>query len=100
MTNQIIYHITTKDWWGNWADVNHYESPTFNQETFIHLSTENQVAGVLERYYANQINLLKLHIDTTKLNADLIYEAATKNELFPHLYGQLNKDAIIRIEEL
>ncbi len=100
MANHIIYHITTKDWWENWADVNYYESPTFSQETFIHLSTENQVAGVLERYYANQTNLLKLHIDTTKLDANLIYEPATNNELFPHLYGQLSKNAIIQIEEL
>jgi uncharacterized protein (DUF952 family) len=101
MTNQkIIFHITTKAWWNHWADVDYYQSPTFDQEGFIHLSTHNQVNGVLERYYSNQTNLLKLHIDASKLNAELKYESATNGELFPHLYGQLNKEAISHIEEI
>jgi uncharacterized protein (DUF952 family) len=95
-----IYHITSKEWWAKWTDVDYYESPTFKQETFIHLSTANQVAGVLQRYYAGQTALLKLQIDTEKLTAELTYELATNNEFFPHLFGQLNKDAIINIEEI
>jgi uncharacterized protein (DUF952 family) len=96
----LIYHVTTKSWWDKWAESDYYESPTLQQETFIHLSTENQVNGVLERYYANQKDLLKLHVDTQKLSAELKYEAATNNELFPHLFGKLNKDAIVLVEEI
>ncbi|MCU0324275.1 MAG: DUF952 domain-containing protein [Spirosomaceae bacterium] len=95
-----IYHITTKDWWDSFDNEDFYQSPTFEQETFIHLSTADQVAGVLERYYAGQTNLLKLHINPDKLTAELRYEQATNNELFPHLYGTLNKGAIERVEEL
>ncbi len=96
----IIYHITTKDWWAKFDDLNYYESPTLREETFIHLSTKNQVAGVLERYYAGQTDLLKLHIDTEKLTAELKYEAATDGEMFPHLFGRLNKSAIFIVENL
>jgi uncharacterized protein (DUF952 family) len=96
----IIYHITTKDWWQKWADFDYYESPTLQQETFIHLSSAEQVSDVLERYYAGQNNLLKLHIETEKLTAELKYEVATNNELFPHLFGKLNKDAILVVEEI
>jgi uncharacterized protein (DUF952 family) len=99
MQNQI-YHITTKSWWAKWVDTDYYESPTFNEETFIHLSTQSQVNGVLERYYVNQKDLLKLHIDTYKLKSKLIYEQSTNGELFPHLYGKLNKDAVILVEEI
>ena len=95
-----IYHITTKEWWQKWNDVDFYESPTLHEEKFIHLSTATQVEGVLQRYYAGQTNLLKLHVDTAKLTAILKYELATNNELFPHLFGQLNKDAIMKIEEV
>lgn len=95
-----IYHITTKDWWASFDGKDYYQSPTFEQETFIHLSTSEQVGGVLERYYAGQTNLLKLHINPNKLTAELHYEQATNNEFFPHLYGTLNKDAIERVEEL
>ncbi len=96
----IIYHITSKDWFQKWENVDYYESPTLHQETFIHLSTANQVEGVLERYYAGQTNLLKLHVNTEALSAELIYELATNNELFPHLFGRLNKDAILKVEEI
>ncbi len=96
----MIYHITTKDWWAKWNDVDYYESPTFNEEKFIHLSTAEQVLGVLQRYYAGQRNLLKLHINIEALKPELKYELATNDELFPHLYGILNKDAITKIEEI
>lgn len=95
-----IYHITTKDWWATFESLDYYESPTFNEEIFIHLSTTEQVSGVLERYYAGQTNLLKLHVDTEKLSATLKYEQATNNEYFPHLYGRLNKSAVVEVEEI
>lgn len=99
-TMAIIYHITSNEWWQKWANVDYYESPTLYQETFIHLSTANQVEGVLSRYYAGQTDLLKLHIDTEKLRDELKYEAATNNELYPHLFGRLYKDAIVNVEEI
>mgnify|MGYP001162893502 CR=1 FL=1 len=95
-----IYHITSKEWWQKWENVDYYESPTLYQETFIHLSTADQVEGVLERYYSGQNDLVKLHIDTEKLTAELKYEVATNNELFPHLFGRLFKNAIINVEEI
>ncbi|WP_435355695.1 DUF952 domain-containing protein [Emticicia sp. SJ17W-69] len=96
----IIYHITSKDWWQKWENVDYYESPTLHQETFIHLSTAEQVDGVLARYYAGQTNLLKLHVNTEALTAELKYELATNNELFPHLFGRLYKEAILKVEDI
>jgi uncharacterized protein (DUF952 family) len=95
-----IYHITSQEWWQQWDNVDYYESPTLNEEKFIHLSTAEQVDGVLERYYAGQSNLLKLHINTALLSAELKYELATNNEFFPHLFGRLNKNAIVTIEAI
>ena len=95
-----IYHITPKSWWATFEGKDYYESPTLAQETFIHLSTAEQVSGVLERYYAGQTDLLKLHINPEKLTAPLRFEVATNQELFPHLYGPINKEAIERLEDI
>ncbi len=95
-----IYHIITKDWWAKFEGLDYYESPTLHEETFIHLSTAEQVSGVLERYYAGQTDLLKLHVDTEKLSAELKYELAINNEYFPHLFGKLNKSAVLEVEKL
>jgi len=96
-----IYIITHADWWKKWSDSEVYESPTLVDESFIHLCTEAQLSGVLERYFQGQSNLLKLHIDSTALDSNqLKYEIATGNDLFPHYYGQIPKAAIVEVEKI
>lgn len=97
MTFSMIYHITTRADWERQADRDEYEADSLQAEGFIHLSTAAQVPGVLERYYSNVPDLLMLHVDPNKLTHDLRYEAATNDEHFPHLYGPLNKDAVVEI---
>jgi uncharacterized protein (DUF952 family) len=94
----MIYHITTADIWTPQLESDTYAAPSLDLEGFIHLSTAAQVAGVLERYYQGVTDIIKLHIDESKLTAELRYEEATGGELFPHVYGTINKDAIIQVE--
>ncbi|MBC7572647.1 MAG: DUF952 domain-containing protein [Spirosoma sp.] len=96
----MIYHIVTTTDWTAQRDSLTYAAASLANEGFIHLSTKEQVAGVLKRYYQNVPDLLLLHVDPNKLTADLRYEAATNNELFPHLYGPLNKDAVVNIDPI
>ncbi|MBU3715299.1 MAG: DUF952 domain-containing protein, partial [Ferruginibacter sp.] len=82
----MIYHITSRKNWDNSLEKGYYEAESLLTEGFIHASTNNQVAGVLERYYKGQTDLLKLHIDESKLSVPLKYELAPSvNELFPHI---------------
>ena len=96
----MIYHLTTPAHWSRFGSGEAYVSETFDQETFIHLSTESQVPGVLQRYYRGVPLLLKLHVDESKLTSGLKFEPATGGELFPHLYGPLNREAVVHIEEI
>ncbi len=96
----MIYHITTRADWQQQATEATYQADSLQTEGFIHLSEAHQVAGVLDRYYQNVPDLMLLHVDPDKLTADLKYEPAPNNELFPHLYGPLDKVAIIEVETL
>lgn len=96
----MIYHIVTKADWDRQADLAEYEATSLQTEGFIHLSTKEQIAGVQERYYQGVPDLLLLQIDPNRLTHNLRYEPATNGEHFPHLYGRLNKDAVILVEEL
>ena len=96
----LIYHITTVDWWNRFSNENQYRSPTLSEDGFIHCSKQEQVDGVLKRYYTNDKDLLLLHIDSSQLTALLKFELATNKELFPHVYGAINKSAIIRVESI
>jgi uncharacterized protein (DUF952 family) len=97
----MIYHVVTEANWQNALLQGFYEAASLAAEGFIHTSRAEQVAGVLNRYYQHECNLCLLHIDETKLTAPLKYELAPSvNEKFPHIYGKLNIDAVIKVEKL
>jgi len=94
----MIYHVVSRNKWEAALKQGFYEADSLKEEGFIHLSKQDQVKGVLQRYYRDQKDLLLLHIDETKLTAELKYEIAPSvNELFPHLFGRLNLDAVTEI---
>ena len=67
-------------------------------EGFIHCSQENQVAGVLERYFAGKTNLVKLVIDTDKLTNRFVFEwSPSTADTFPHVYGVINLEAVMEV---
>jgi uncharacterized protein (DUF952 family) len=96
----MIFHITTLTAWLSQKNQPGFAPSDFQREGFIHCSTHEQVQGVLDRYFQNQTDLVLLHIDETKLTAVVKYEPSTIQELFPHVYGPINMDAIVRTENL
>jgi uncharacterized protein (DUF952 family) len=97
----MIYHVVTKTLWQQALQQGYYEAASLATEGFIHLSKKEQVAGVLQRYYKNVPDLLLLHVDESKLTADLKYELSPSvNEEFPHLFGRLNMDAVITVSDI
>ncbi len=96
----MLYHIVEKAVWDSFDDKDYYFPANFKSEGFIHLSDQQQVAGVLERYYVGVVNLLLLHLDPALFMAKLKYEASSSSELFPHLYGHLNKSSVLKIEKI
>ena len=94
----MIYHVVKNADWQRAITLGFYAAPSLATQGFIHTSKKEQVAGVIRRYYADQTDLLLLHIDESKLTAPLIYELAPSvNEEFPHVYGQINLDAVVDV---
>ncbi len=97
----MIYHVTTPEEWQSAQQQGFYETDSLATEGFIHCSRMEQIAGVLERYYKDQSGVLLMHIDESKLTVPLKYELALSvNEEFPHIFGRLNLDAVVEIENL
>ena len=96
-----VYHIVHPIWWETFVNKDYYESETLSEEKFIHLSTSEQVNGTLSNYFQGSKRLFLLHIDASKLTSNLIYEDLfDTGTMFPHLYGRLNKDAVVKVQEL
>ncbi|HEY4060762.1 MAG TPA: DUF952 domain-containing protein [Puia sp.] len=96
-----IYHLTTREEWQQAKEKGRYEAASLADEGFIHCSEERQIAGVLQRYFNGKKGLLKLHIDTEKLTSALYYDwSPSIEDTFPHIYGAINLDAVIKVEEI
>ena len=96
-----IYHVCSAAAWQAAKEKGVYEHPSLASEGFIHCSDERQVAGVLMRYFNGQKNLLRLEIEPGKLSSELKWEdSPSLGEAFPHIYGPINIDAIVGIQEL
>ena len=95
----MIYHVTKKEDWEKALANGIYEAASLKSEGFIHTSAINQITGVLERYFENEKTLVLLHIDEEKLSSPVKYQLAeTIEEIFPHVFGPINLDAVVKTE--
>jgi uncharacterized protein (DUF952 family) len=101
MNSTMVYHLVQPEWWETFANKDYYESETLSEEKFIHLSTFEQINGTLSNYFKGLNRLFLLHIDASKLTSNLVFEDLFETGIaFPHLYGRLNKDAVVEVQEL
>jgi len=91
-----ILHITTRAVWDAAQHGGEYRAESLHNEGFIHCSTPQQVVRTADRFFRGQHDLVLLLINPAKVQADLQYEAAD-HDLFPHIYGPLNLDAVIDV---
>ncbi len=97
----MIYHITSRRKWNNAIETGSYKVPPLFTEGFIYACTSTQIEGILDCYYKVRKNILILHIDETKLLAEVKYVlSATVNEEFPHIFGVINLDSVVEISVL
>jgi uncharacterized protein (DUF952 family) len=93
----IILHITRREEWEKAKIAGLYRGDTLDSEGFIHCSTPMQVIKVANFRFRNQRDLVLLCIDSQKVEAEIRYEGV--EDLFPHVYGALNVDAVLKVVE-
>ena len=95
----LIYHVALPENWEKYKGRPSYQTESLVTEGFIHCSYASQLPGVLKRYYADAVKVMIVTIDTEKLLSKLIAETSTGGEAFPHIYGRLNHNAVVGVEE-
>ncbi len=93
-----IFHIVLPEVWAAFDD-DIYEHATLASEGFIHCSFDRQLDGVIERYYSGVDKVILLEIDSDKLTSEFVTEPSTGGEIYPHIYGPIDRDAIVGITE-
>jgi uncharacterized protein (DUF952 family) len=98
-----IFHIAECRHWSDARSDGDYRmsslGKTLDDEGFIHCSRADQVNTVANTYYRQVPDLMLLVIDASQVDAPIAYEGAdNRGQPFPHIYGPLNLDAVLRAE--
>jgi uncharacterized protein (DUF952 family) len=96
----VIFHIATRDEWDTAARAGEYRADTLETEGFIHCSEAHQVAAVANARFRGREDLVLLWIEPARVRAEVKYEDASDGSgKFPHIYGALNADAVMRVTD-
>lgn len=101
----MILHITSKQEWSDAQVKGEYTAPSLASEGFIHLSTDKQVVNVANAFYRGRTDLVLLTVDESRLKPEVKWEPPagpaadniSQADLFPHVYGPLNLDAVASV---
>lgn len=105
----MIYHLTSRHAWSAAQQSGEYRAESLESEGFIHCSTETQILPVANSFYKGQQDVLLLEIDPSLLAAELRWEPPSggappagipEGDPFPHIYGPLNLDAVVKTHDL
>jgi uncharacterized protein (DUF952 family) len=70
------------------------------RDGFIHFSAASQVEGTAKKHFAGQTGLFLIAVDADVLGDALRWERSRNDELFPHLYGELDLGAVTGVLHL
>jgi len=97
----FAFKILTRDQWDELKSQGHFAgAPVDLADGYIHLSTRDQVAETVAKYFAGQDDIILAMVDLAALGDALKWEVSRGGALFPHFYGVLQKAAITTTAKL
>jgi len=97
--SEFILHVTPRTCWSAAQKAGAYTAGTLAGDGFIHCSKADQILRVASAVFAGQHGLVVLVIDLVRLTSEIRWEPGVDlaTELFPHVYGPINLDAVVRV---
>ena len=95
----LIYHLAPIEYFHAQLPERPYVPAGFDREGFIHCTQgDEQLVIVANHYYRDDDrSFLVVVIDAELVTAEIKYEPGPDGALYPHLYGPLNRSAIVSV---
>ena len=94
---KTIFHIAKISDWEAAKQEGLYKTPSLEKDGFIHCSLAHQIPPVANFNFKGQQGLVLLEIAEDKLLHKVKFEDLyNEGKEYPHLYGPLNVDAVLR----
>ena len=95
----LIIHLCQRQEWLKSQEQETYRNKSLAQVGFIHCSQPEQILEVANHYYQGIPDMILLWMIPDRATSEIRWESAD-GVLFPHIYGPINRDAIISITDL
>ena len=97
----LIYKICSRALWQEAERDGVFRgAPVDHADGYIHFSTAAQAAETAAKHFAGQGDLVLVAVDAEALGPALKWEPSRGGALFPHLYGELARDAVHWVKPL
>ena len=101
MARRLIYHMCRRAEWTVAEGAGLYCGSSQDvADGFIHFSAATQIRESARKHRAGQEDLVLVTVDAARLGSALKWEPSRGGALFPHLYGPLPLDAVLRVDPL
>ena len=102
----LIYHMVPLARWQSWPADTAYLPAEYDKDGFVHCTAGDELMlKVANHFYTavpGDFGLLVIH--TARLTSPLKWESPTPGDtlapLFPHIYGAINRDAILAVRTM
>jgi uncharacterized protein (DUF952 family) len=91
----MLFHIASRTAW----ESKPYEPFSLAEEGFIHFSTADQYLRVADARFKGVEDLVLLVVDENRTGPWKYEDSDSTGELFPHLYGPLDPDAVVEVRD-
>jgi uncharacterized protein (DUF952 family) len=95
VTVKMILHIAQRERWEGARLDGFYRGDTLDSQGFIRCSAPEQIVKVANALFHGREDLILLCIDVDRVESEIRYEG-TGEEKYPHIYGPLNVDAVVK----
>ncbi|MGB0935670.1 MAG: extracellular solute-binding protein [Alphaproteobacteria bacterium] len=98
---QYIYKIANAEFWQQLQDIGSSPGAGIDiRDGYIHISTAHQLPRIMDKYYANEADVLLLKIATENIAEDTKWEQANNGKTYPHLFRQIRVGDVVQVIQL
>lgn len=92
-----IFHLATPEAWEAAQATGKISPSSLADQGFVHCSTREQLAGTIERHFADADELVLLRLDESSIRDALRWEESHPGEHYPHVHRAIATDEIVEI---
>ena len=97
--NSFVYRILHPEEWDDFRRKKVFYGNDLDKKSgYIHLSEKKQLEKTIKIYFQKK-KVVILKIDTERLKEKLLWEISRGGEKFPHLYGWLTLESVVKADE-